>query len=269
MSLNSNEFLNQIKKEDKAGFKIAVVTEIENNNLYIRFYGEDSESHKTYKFLDNYNPAKGDVVCVARINESWLVLGKISDRYDEEKYNSDHYYLENDASGSAFSVRLMYYTDTQREHVLRPSESGKMDFGASLYKIRDIYATNGTIQTSDKREKEDIGAMDSRYMNLFQKLIPKSFKYAEGTSGRRHIGFISQEVETAMKECGISDIEFAGFIKSPVYEVIDGKETEKILDYVYGLRYEEFIGLLAYVLQDVIGFLKKIGYRCDDMQGDV
>lgn len=271
MSLNSNEFLSKIKGEDKAIFKIAVITKAESNELCLKFYGEESESQKTYKFLDNYSPAKGDVVCVARINESWLVLGKISNKYDVEKYNPlqeipEHeckpfYYLENDASGSPFYVRLMYYTDSDNEYVLRPSTSGKMDLGAPSYKIKNIYAANGTIQTSDRREKEDIGMMDARYLNLFQKLIPKSFKYVEGTSGRKHIGFISQEVEDAMKECGISDLEFAGFIKSPVYEVVDGKETENIIDYIYGLRYEEFVGLLTYALQDIINFLVTLGYK--------
>ena len=274
MSLNSNEFLSKIKDEDKAVFKIAVITKVESSELYLKFYGEESESQKTYKFLDNYSPVKGDVVCVARINESWLVLGKISEKYDEEKYNPpqeipevpEHackpfHYIENDASGSPFSVLLMYYTDSDNEHVLRPSKGGKMDLGTSSYKIRNIYATNGTIQTSDYREKEDIEMMDARYLNLFQKLIPKSFKYVEGTSGRKHIGFISQEVENAMKECGISDFEFAGFIKSPVYEVIDGKETDHVIDYIYGLRYEEFVGLLTYALQDIMNFLVSFGYK--------
>lgn len=269
MSLLSNEALRQIGTKDKAILRLAVVTKTDGVNLYIKFYGEDSQSEKTYKFLDNYKPVVGDVVCVAQINKSWLVLGKVSNQYNAEKYNPDQeipeckpfHYLENDASGSEFKLSLMYYTDTVDKHVFRPSASGKVDFGNSSYKINDIYAVNGTIQTSDEREKEEIQTLDKRYLELFDKLIPKSFKYIEGTSGRKHIGFISQEVEKSMKECGISDIEFAGFIKNPVYEVVDGKETKNIIDYTYGLRYEEFIGLLAYVLQDVIEFLGFLGYK--------
>ena len=44
-------------------------------------------------------------------------------------------------------------------------------------------------------------------------LKPCLYKLIDGTSGRTH-DLIAQEVEEAMQECGISDMEFAGFIKS-------------------------------------------------------
>lgn len=104
-------------------------------------------------------------------------------------------------------------------------------------------------------------------MELFLKLLPKSYKMIDGTSGRTHIGFVAQDVEKAMNECDISDLDFAGLIRSPVHKVADGVETEEIEDYMYGLRYEEFIGIITYVLQDVICFLKKSGYR-SEIKGD-
>ena len=82
-------------------------------------------------------------------------------------------------------------------------------------------------------------------------IIPYTYKMINGTSGRRHIGFIAQRIEEAMTECGISSMEFAGLIKAPVYAKKmldqDGKETEEydtssdIIDYTYHLRYDEFI----------------------------
>ena len=263
MSLGSNDFKKQMKESKDVVLRLAKVTNVDVGALYLAFYGEDVQSEKPYKLLSSYNPAVGDTVCVAKVNESWLVLGKVSSQYES---NALHY-LKNDASGSEVRVSLVYYSGTALAHVFRPSISGYVDLGGSSYKFQDIYATNGTIQTSDKREKEDIQTLDVRYLELFQKILPKSFRFTDGTSGRRHVGFVSQEVENAMQECGISDLEFAGFIKSPVYEVVDGKETENIVDYIYGLRYEEFIGILAYVLQDVISFIKELGYRKEEGNG--
>ena len=262
MSIKSNEFMNQMKHDSETSFRLAIVTEVTESELYLTFYGEDTQSEKTYKMLSNYKPVVGDTVCVARINESWLVLGKVSNQYIPQSVSS--HYLENTASGSSMKLSLIYYSDTTFEHVFRASTSGRVDLGSSSYKFQDIYATNGTIQTSDQREKQEIQFLDTRYLELFQKLLPKSFRFVDGRSGRKHVGFISQEVETAMSECGISDLEFAGFIKSPVYEVVDGKETDNIVDYIYGLRYEEFIGILTFVIQDVISFLKEFGYRKDE-----
>ena len=59
----------------------------------------------------------------------------------------------------------------------------------------------------------DITPLDEKYLQLFLLLQPVSYLFKNGTSGRTHIGFISQDVEEAMIKCGISDLEFAGFCK--------------------------------------------------------
>ena len=114
-------------------------------------------------------------------------------------------------------------------------------------------------------------------------LQPVSFKFINGTSGRTHIGFISQDVEEAMNACGLSDLDFAGFCKDlktervekiievekevPT-EIIDDEtgETNIVMEtivekqtieedvpiegeYIYSLRYEEFIALNTHMIQ--------------------
>lgn len=268
MSLVSNDFKKQFENEETESFKLAKVDRIEDGFVYISFYGEDP-SQKSYKILSSYKPTIGDVVCVANINDSWIVLGKVSAKYVEEKVEEkipDH--IEKQFNQEKIYVGLEKATDyySKREYTVIPSSSSSssywyVDLGTSKVKYRNIYATNGTIQTSDEREKENINNLDERHLELFLKLLPKAYKMKNGTSGRTHVGFVAQDVEKAMKECGISDLDFAGLIRSPVYKVVDGVETDEIEDYVYGLRYEEFIGILTYVLQDVICFLKGFGYK--------
>ena len=71
------------------------------------------------------------------------------------------------------------------------------------------------------------------YDALFDKIKPTPYKFNNGTSGRTHIGMISQDVEQALTECGLQSTDFAGFVKG------DGPNGTE----VYSLRYEEFIGL--------------------------
>lgn len=120
-----------------------------------------------------------------------------------------------------------------------PNLSGTMRCGGSQGKWSEVWAENGTIQTSDRNLKHDIEDVDERYVEFITKLMPKRFKMNSGTSGRFHMGFIAQDVEELLAECGIETTEFAGLIKD-VYKDDDGNDVE-----YYALRYSEFIAPLV------------------------
>lgn len=123
-----------------------------------------------------------------------------------------------------------------------------------------IYAVNGTIQTSDRKEKkeisyigqksgyEDTNMTDMQLVQLILGLKPVIFKRKNGESDRPHHGIIAQDFEKLMEEIGLND--HAAFIKSPKTEEIetikeDGSKEIKTQEipgeYMYGIRYEEFI----------------------------
>lgn len=132
-----------------------------------------------------------------------------------------------------------------------------------------VWALNGSILTSDERQKTHITQLqtDPRFLEFAKMVVPYTFKMVDGTSGRKHIGFIAQRIEEAMTECGITDMEFAGLIKAPVYSEMlkdkDGNEineydtTSEIIDYSYHLRYDEFIPLMFLWLRDIESRLSK------------
>lgn len=130
---------------------------------------------------------------------------------------------------------------------LRPA-STSCDLGTSGWLWGDIYAANGTINTSDRSRKTDISYDMSRYEAMFDALKPANFKMVDGTSGRTHTGFISQDIEDALAPCGLTSIDFATFIKSPKVDE-DGKVIEG--EYVYGLRYDELIALMVAQIQSL------------------
>lgn len=136
--------------------------------------------------------------------------------------------------------------------------NGVISLGSGNYRFSQLYVTSSSISTSDKNYKDDIKSLTDKHLQFFMKLHPVSFLFKDGTSGRTHVGFIAQDVEQAMSECGLTDLDFAGFCKDQKVDskLVDGEEVnEPILDdngnpeYIYSLRYEEFIALNTYAIQ--------------------
>lgn len=125
---------------------------------------------------------------------------------------------------------------------LSPHSDGHTFLGHPNRRWGQIYSTNSTISTSDRSVKNDIDVLSEKYLQLFSLLIPVSFKFVDGTSGRTHVGFIAQDVEEAMERVGLTDLDFAGFCKD-----WDAENNR----YVYALRYEEFIPINTAVIQDL------------------
>jgi hypothetical protein len=145
-----------------------------------------------------------------------------------------------------------------RSTLVFPGGNGTIDLGSSTARWKDIYATNTTIQTSDRNLKEDIQDCDLG-LNFINQLSPVSFKRIDGTSGRKHYGLIAQDVEEVLNG---SDAAF--LIKSPVIEEktvqITNPETGELEDsiqtadtgeIVYGLRYGELIAPMIKAIQEL------------------
>ncbi|MBP5580635.1 MAG: tail fiber domain-containing protein, partial [Ruminococcus sp.] len=98
-------------------------------------------------------------------------------------------------------------------HNFIPSTTNYISLGTSSKQYKNVYGqniyVNGTAVSSDRRKKEDISPLDWRYNEFFKLLNPVAFKYTDGTSGRKHTGFIAQEVEKAVQKAGLSDKELA------------------------------------------------------------
>lgn len=116
-----------------------------------------------------------------------------------------------------------------------PMQSNSYTLGSPMYKWADLFIQNDPIVGSDFNDKKSVIRNLDAYDTFFDSLKPSSFKFVENRSNRTHIGLISQDVEEALKNSGLTSTDFAGFIKSPKQENEDG--------YNYALRYGEFIAL--------------------------
>ena len=145
----------------------------------------------------------------------------------------------------------------------RPDTTNVLALGSSSYKWTAVYATNGTIQTSDRNKKKNIEPIPEIYEELFLKTQCVSYMFKDGD--RIHIGVISQDFEEMMTEIGLTALDFAGFCKDIHYEydiAEDGTEIESTkrpatdengdIIYDYSFRYQEFIMLTAHMVQKTI-----------------
>lgn len=156
--------------------------------------------------------------------------------------------------------------------VFREAGNGSLNLGNGSHRWAVVYAKTGSINTSDRNEKNTIADIDPEQAEkLIMGLKPSTFKFNDGTSGRTHWGLISQDIEELLPQIGMSDLDFAGFIKTPktedyyedVPETVTDEETgeEKTVtrkelktrtvegEYVYALRYSEFIAPLICMVQ--------------------
>lgn len=126
------------------------------------------------------------------------------------------------------------------------STDNSSDLGTSGLRWDDVYATNGTIQTSDRRDKKDI-VSTSLGLDFIKQLNPVEYKWKDGN--RCHQGMIAQDVEKAL-----NGKDFAGLIKG---QKLDQNGQLKELDfkneetYRTGLRYAEFIAPLIKAVQEL------------------
>lgn len=147
--------------------------------------------------------------------------------------------------GGGYYLQLMGEDITCRGY-FQPAVSGKYALGWSNALWSEVYASTPSINTSDETKKKDIVRDISRYNDFFDGLMPCSYRFIDGNSGRIHLGMIAQDIEKTMMKCGISDMDFAGFIKSP-REDAEGNTIDG--EYDYALRYAEFIPMLIWQVQ--------------------
>lgn len=127
-----------------------------------------------------------------------------------------------------------YGQEVQIKGDVIPNANALYNLGSRNFVWDAIYCSTDALNGSDRNIKNSIEALPEKYVRMFERIEPKRYKLNSGTSGRFHTGFIAQEVEAAMQECGIDSQEFAGWAKATRE---DGSET-------YFLRYSEFIPIL-------------------------
>jgi hypothetical protein len=124
-----------------------------------------------------------------------------------------------------------------------------LDLGYASGRFKDIFATNGTIQTSDQNEKQDIEELDDAELRVAQqaKTLLRKYRWKssveeKGDDARIHFGIIAQDLEQAFTNEGLDAGRYGMFIKS-TWTNEDGEEQTRL-----GVRYNQ---LLAFIISTI------------------
>lgn len=157
---------------------------------------------------------------------------------------------------------------------LLPKTTNTLNIGSASYKWKEIFASTGTINTSDKREKQHIQEIDDRVFKAWEKVSFKQFLFKnavseKGENARIHFGLIAQQVKKAFEDEGLDGFKYGLLCYDEwddIYadtKIIDkeatyDKETGKLLTpevshyektiikpagNAYGIRYTEALAL--------------------------
>lgn len=139
----------------------------------------------------------------------------------------------------------------------------KCDLGTSTNRFKDIYATNATINTSDRNAKTSIENIADNLLDAWDNVSLVSFKFKDavekkGDDARIHTGYIAQNIQEELTKYGIDPCRYGLFCynswdaqeeKSHEEERTNENgttETVKVIDVparvggeTFGLRYTE------------------------------
>tara|TARA_R110002020_G_scaffold121104_1_gene275529 strand:+ start:1250 stop:2794 length:1545 start_codon:yes stop_codon:yes gene_type:complete len=170
-------------------------------------------------------------------------------------YDTGMYRLSSNIIGftaGGLSVAGMYASDDGGGSFsggIYPTTDDRYDLGTGSYRWDDIFATSGTVNTSDSRLKENIQPAKLG-LDFINDLNPITYKWKKKNKKKvdaTHHGVIAQEVVETLKDHGIDSLEDFGGIYH------DGEDESH-----YGARYTEFIPILMKAVQELSAEVKEL-----------
>jgi hypothetical protein len=139
-----------------------------------------------------------------------------------------------DATGGIYFGSIEYFKDGGGSQIetnanIRPATNGSTNFGTSTYRWNTVFATNGSINTSDFRLKKNIKNLDYGLSEIL-KLRPVSYNWKDESNKKTKLGLIAQETELVIPE---------------VVHAPEGKDD------FYGLNYADLIPVLIKSAQEL------------------
>lgn len=209
--------------------------------------------------LSSVTDANGDAIGDHASTADYATTAGSAKRASECVKASIAYYLQ--------GIGISDYVHISGNGNLIPSSSS-VYCGTTENPFKGGYSSGGWKTTSDRRKKKDFRKLleDDRFERFFELLQPMEYRLIENDE-KMHIGFVAQDVEQAMTDCGISENEFYGLEHAVFYEkdFESNEEWKKFLEQnggandMYTLCYQEFIALNTTMIQ-------KLQNRCNDFE---
>ena len=122
-----------------------------------------------------------------------------------------------------------------------PSPDNTLTLGSAGLRWTTVYATTGTINTSDRNDKQQVADLTAAEKAVGQALkgMMKTFKFndavlTKGPNARIHFGVIAQDVKAAFEAQGLNAENYGVFCS----DTLPNGDTR------LGVRYEELFALI-------------------------
>ena len=171
----------------------------------------------------NRNTTVGDIVSFRSSNSTVGTITYSASAFQLKAQNG--YTIINNSSSGYLEHLNSGYTGIPRT---RPDTDNAYDLGDSGRRFDDIYATNGTINTSDRNDKQDIEELSEAEQRvavackgLLRKFRWKDAVTEKGDDARIHFGIIAQDLQDAFTAEGLDAGRYAMFISSTWWETTE------------------------------------------------
>lgn len=155
----------------------------------------------------------------------------------------------NTATNVTITATKITLGSTTIDSNILPTTDNVRTLGSTSFRFATVYAGNGTIQTSDFNEKQDIGALDAAELavaatlkNLIRKFRFKDAVIAKGSAARIHVGVIAQDVRDAFIAQGLDPYAYGVFC-SDTWIDENGVERTRL-----GVRYDQLFAFIIAAL---------------------
>lgn len=162
------------------------------------------------------------------------------------------------------TVQMTTYDD------IRPSPDNTYDLGSSTARFDDVFASNGTIQTSDINLKENIETTNLG-LDFINDLTPIEFTWKDG-GVRTHLGFSAQDVKQKLIDAKGDSQNYAVYTQGSYetqYEENEDGDFVEVSEPVerYGLRTSELVPVLTKAIQELSAKNDELESRLAALEG--
>ena len=156
-------------------------------------------------------------------------------------YQDTDYAVLTGSNGVITAIGTTAITVTQATG-FRPNVDNTYNLGTSGQRWNTVYASVGTINTSDGNEKQQIQELTDVERRVAQRLktLVRTFKWnsavaLKGDAARTHVGVIAQDVRAAFAAEGLDAHKYGMFCSDDI-ESADGTATTRL-----GVRYDQLL----------------------------
>jgi len=150
------------------------------------------------------------------------------------------------ASGSVLTIKSVGFSGANLS--FEPGTNNEITLGRAGFRWSEVFATNGTINTSDAREKQQIRTLldSEKAVALKCKGLLRAFKWNEavekkGTKARIHFGIVAQELAEAFRSENLNPDDYGMFCYDEWEDQYEESYKLAKAGNAYGVRYDELL----------------------------